>query len=316
MRQMRNRFQKLKIGLIGDGVHSKRIQKILKSLKLKFIIYKPQKNKIKKKYAHLKDLEKCNTIFIISPNDSHFFYINKFKNKSYVFCEKPPTNIKKEILKLQKVKYENIYFNYNFRYSKLGTIIQEVKKYNLGDLLYGNIVTSHNLAQKKIYKYSWRSRRKNSPKGVFEIVTIHWVDFVNYYFKIKKILNINLRNSSKVGSSFDNSNTTILLKNRAQIDIFSSYDAPFCYKSLFVFRNGIIENDDKSIKIFGPANNFDKNGFSIKPKIIRSYIIDENKDYINSIKLNVIKFLKIASSKKKFSEFDFKTSLSSNKLLF
>ena len=101
MRQMRNRFQKLKIGLIGDGVHSKRIQKILKSLKLKFIIYKPQKNNFKKKYAKLSELEKCNTIFIISPNDSHLFYINKFKDKSYIFCEKPPTNIKKEIVHLQ-----------------------------------------------------------------------------------------------------------------------------------------------------------------------------------------------------------------------
>ena len=33
----------MKIGLIGNGVHSKRIQKILKKKKLNFLIYKPKK---------------------------------------------------------------------------------------------------------------------------------------------------------------------------------------------------------------------------------------------------------------------------------
>ena len=71
---------------------------------------------------------------------------------------------------------------------------------------------------------SWRSK-KNSPKGVFEIVSIHWIDFINYYFKIKKIINSNLRNTSKVGSSYDNSTTSIIINNNAQVDIYSSYDA-------------------------------------------------------------------------------------------
>ena len=43
MRQIRNRFQKPKIGIIGDGIYSKRIQKILKKLNLNFIIYKPRR---------------------------------------------------------------------------------------------------------------------------------------------------------------------------------------------------------------------------------------------------------------------------------
>ena len=43
---MRSRFRKLTVGIIGDGGHSLRIQKILINLNIKFIIYKPSKKKI------------------------------------------------------------------------------------------------------------------------------------------------------------------------------------------------------------------------------------------------------------------------------
>ena len=158
--------------------------------------------------------------------------------------------------------------------------------------------------------------KRKSPKGVFEIVSIHWIDFMNYYFKIKKIINSNLRNTSKVGSSYDNSTTTVLMSNNAQVDIYSSYDAPYCNKLILVFKNGYIEKDEKKIKIFGPANNYDKNNFTIKPKLIRSFHLNEEADYIDSIKFNVVKFLNIASTKKKFSKLDFDVSLKSNSLLF
>ena len=58
----------MKIGIIGDGGHSKRIKKILKIKKLNFLIYKPARPNYfdKKKFDQLK---KCNVIFIthISP---------------------------------------------------------------------------------------------------------------------------------------------------------------------------------------------------------------------------------------------------------
>ena len=151
---------------------------------------------------------------------------------------------------------------------------------------------------------------------MISIVSIHWIDFINYYFKIKKVINSNLRNTSNVGSSYDNSATTIIMNNNAQVDIYSSYDAPYCNKLTFVFKNGLIEKDEKTIKIFGPANNYDKNYFTIRPKLIKSFHLNEDKDYIESIKFNVIKFLNIASAKKNFSKFDFDISLKSNSLLF
>ena len=66
----------MKIGIIGDGGHSKRIQKILIKKKLSFFIYKPEKPNYfgEKKFDQLK---KCNVIFIISPNNTHYFYLKK-----------------------------------------------------------------------------------------------------------------------------------------------------------------------------------------------------------------------------------------------
>ena len=40
---------------------------------------------------------------------------------------------------------------------------------------------------KKLYKNNWRSDIAKNPKGTFETVSIHWIDLINYHFKIEKI---------------------------------------------------------------------------------------------------------------------------------
>ena len=117
----------MKIGIVGDGGHSKRIQEILKKKKLKFYIYKPSRPKYfeKKKFEELK---KCNVIFIISPNHTHYFYINKLYKDRYIFCEKPPVNTTSELIKLKRIKSKKIYFNYNFRFNKITELLKKRKK--------------------------------------------------------------------------------------------------------------------------------------------------------------------------------------------
>ena len=63
------------ICIIGNGVHSKRIQKILKNKKIDFIVFKPKSKKNYKK-ENLEDLKKYKVFFIISPNNTHFYYIS------------------------------------------------------------------------------------------------------------------------------------------------------------------------------------------------------------------------------------------------
>ena len=92
----------LKVGIIGNGNHSKRIQKILKKKRINFFIYKPEN----KYYFNKKDFEilkSNNVIFILSPNKTHFEYIKRLSKNRYIFCEKPPVNSVKELNKLKNI---------------------------------------------------------------------------------------------------------------------------------------------------------------------------------------------------------------------
>ena len=254
----------LNVGIIGNGYHSKRIQKILKKNGVKLFIYKPNnKNYFDKKEFLL--LKKNKVIFIISPNNTHFKYIQTLSKNRYIFCEKPPVNSKKELNKLEKINKNKMYFNYNTRFSKLSNLLKIKNKFKLGKLVYANFITGHGLALKKEYAGSWRSDKKLCPKGVFEIMSIHIIDLINFHFKIKKIEKPSLFRFSKKGNSYDTSHTKIILNENIIVDIFSSYSTPFIKKNTLIFENGTIEQDEKSISISGPAINLDKNQFFIKP---------------------------------------------------
>ena len=152
-------YSNLNICIIGDGIHSKRIQSILNTKKIKFEIFKP-KNKVNYAKKNLNELKKFNTFFITSPDNTHFHYINKLYRFGYIFCEKPPcTNIKQLVL-LKKIKSRKIFYNFNYRFSEFYKILKNRKKYNLGKLLYGTIISGHALGLKKDYQKNWRSKKK------------------------------------------------------------------------------------------------------------------------------------------------------------
>ena len=304
----------MRIGIIGDGTHSKRIQKVLNKKKLKFFIYKPNRPTYfnKKEFEQLKE---CNVIFILSPNITHYDYIKKLYINRYIFCEKPPVNNKNELSKLKKIKTNKIYFNYNFRFIKISEIIQNNKKYNLGNLVYANLSSSHGLAKMKKYKYNWRSNVKKCPLGIFEIVSIHFIDLINYLFNVEKIEKPRLINLSNVGTSYDSSLVEMKLKNKSLINIFATYNSAYSKNLYFLFENGILEKKDNIIKIKGPSLNFDKKGFFKEPKIIKKYKITENKDYLNSLLKSVSFFLDHVKKRKKFNKKIWNCSLKSNELI-
>jgi predicted dehydrogenase len=304
----------MKIGIIGNGGHSKRIQKILHKKKLNFYIYKPDKPNYyeKKKFE---ELEKCKVIFIISPNSTHYFYIKKLYKGRYIFCEKPPVNNKQELFKLKKIKSKKIYFNYNFRFLKIAEIIKNRDKYKLGKLVYANLSSSHGLAQKNDYKNNWRSNKKKSPMGVYEIVSIHFIDLINYLFDVLKIKKPSLVNLSKIGNGYDTSLVEIQLKNEGLVNIFSTYNSSYDKNLFFLFENGILEQRNNIIKIKGPTLNLDKKGFFRSPKIIKLIKINENTDFTKSLIESVSFFLSHAKNKKKFSKKTLDISIKSNSLI-
>ncbi len=302
----------IKIAIIGNGTQSKRIQKILKKLKYTFLIYKPSNEK---NTLNFKKIKKCNVIFICSPNKSHINYIKKLSSKRFIFCEKPPVSKIKDLNYLKKLNGKKIYFNYNFRFLKISEILSNLKKYKLGKLIYANIVTTKGLATKKEYKNNWRSDKKKCPKGVFEMVSIHILDLINFFFKIKKIYNLNLSNFSNIGSSFDTSEVKLQLENNAIVNIFSSYYAPLYKGWTMIFDNGMIKLENNKIEIRGPRNNFNKKGFFIPPKIIKAFRISATKDYNNSLFKSVSYFLSKCKKNSSFSRHHYKTSLDSNLLI-
>tara|TARA_B100000900_G_C20498426_1_gene682676 strand:+ start:201 stop:1130 length:930 start_codon:yes stop_codon:yes gene_type:complete len=308
---MRSNFQ---IGLIGKGSQFKRVSKILKKLRISFFLYKPDNKNYynKKEYEQLK---KCKIIFILSPNKTHYSYIKNLSKNRYIFCEKPPVNNRLDLKKIKKLNHNKIYFNFNFRYSKLANILNKKNTFKLGKLIYGNINICHGLAFKREYSKSWRADIKKCKKGVFEIVSVHWVDFLNYFFNLKKICNIKLINFTKKGNSFDNSFCKVKLKNNAEVDIFSSYSSPLIKKVTFIFSNGIVEQNENYIEIRGPAKNYDNQGHFVRPKLIKKININDEKDYNLSLEASLKYFLKIAKNKKSFPKKDFNCSLKSNELI-
>tara|TARA_B100001093_G_C26753125_1_gene982096 strand:- start:42 stop:986 length:945 start_codon:yes stop_codon:yes gene_type:complete len=308
-------YRNLKICIIGNGTHSKRIQDILKKKNIDFLIFKPKSKKNYKK-ENIEFLKKFDAIFIVSPDKTHFHYINKLYRFCYMFCEKPPCNNSADLNRLMKIKSKNIYYNFNHRFSKIADILKNKNKFNLGKLLYGNIISCHGLGLKKEYENSWRSNKKLSLNGIFEVVSIHWIDLINYIFTVQKIENKRLFNVSKYGSSFDNSNIKLLINKNSFVDIYNSWTTALVEKKIFIFANGIIEEGFGFITIKGPSKNLDKNNFFLPPKIIKKIKVDKDNDELISLRKSIEHFIEIVLKKGSFDIKNNQISLKSNHLLF
>ena len=90
-----NNKKLLSIATIGNRGHAKKIIDIINKSKIGKVnfIYKPSSKKnYKKETDDLRDILKYDAIFILSPNDTHYFYLKYLiKNyRGYIYCEKPP----------------------------------------------------------------------------------------------------------------------------------------------------------------------------------------------------------------------------------
>tara|TARA_B110000971_G_scaffold221655_1_gene269716 strand:- start:988 stop:1548 length:561 start_codon:yes stop_codon:yes gene_type:complete len=185
----------------------------------------------------------------------------------------------------------------------------------MGNLLYGSIINSHGLAFKKDYINSWRSNIKKNKLGVYETVSIHDIDLINFYFEIKKIKKPELKNFQNIGDSFDSAYARILLKKGGVINIFSTYSSAYTNQWVLMFENGLIEATDNEIALYHPTKSFDNQGNFIKPKKKLSLKISKD-DYAKSLELSVKYFLTKVKNKSNFNIQDFKKSISSNQFLF
>jgi len=302
----------MNVAIIGNGTHSKRIQKILKTHKIFFSVFKGEKPSYLNN-NDFKKIEKYDAVFILSSNYSHARYIKRFKKK-YIFCEKPPVLKKEDISFLKKINRGKIYFNFNYRFSIFTEALLKYKK-KLGKLIFVNLVSTHGLSLTKKYKSDWRSKKKFCKTGVLEILSIHLIDILFYVFNEIKVKNIRLINHSKIGSSFDTSFSSFENKSNAIINVFSTYYSSYIKKNLFLFSDGYIEQNENYLEVRGPSSNFDKNGYFIKPKIMERIRINSKLDYHISLEKSVKFFIKKVKSGNRFKKKDFNCSLISNSLI-
>ena len=141
------------------------------------------------------------------------------------------------------------------------------------------------------------------------------IDLINFHFKIDKIQKPTLLNQSSVGNSYDSSVLEIILKNKAVVSIFSTYNSPYATRYFFLFENGIIEQIDNNLIVRGPTMNLDSKGFFKKPNVIKSFNVNDNNDYNFSLKESINFFLNTAKKKKSFNKNIFECSIKSNSLI-
>lgn len=277
---------KLKLGIIGayGGQGQRILSYVYDNIETEYVVYEYNIQKKRERLSgikytistNLETLLTCDGIVISAPTSDHF-YINYFivqDYDGYIFCEKPPVETSEELKQLRLIddtKKRRILFGFNLRYSIYRNILNGNTGYDLGELRYCSIISGHGLGYKDFYACSWRNDEKKTTKGVFETVSIHYLDiFINQFGKPESSFlcpSINVQE----GRVWDNVMYSAAFKNGVLVNIFNSYVTPFIEESKMIFENGIVEIDKNSIRIYYPRDSFDSKGRYTVPPLVYEY---------------------------------------------
>jgi|TARA_B100001971_G_C18163543_1_gene522842 predicted dehydrogenase len=310
-------FANRRIALIGNGSQAQRIKATLKCWDLEpHCIFKPT---LREGDSGITDdfdkVRACDTIFLCSPNKTHFDYLKSLIGERYIFCEKPPVQSHNHIDALRKLDNGKIHYNFNLRYSEISNFLLKARNSDFGELISASITISHGLATKPAYETSWRANSSLCPKGVFEIVSVHAVDLIGFHFDIANIDSNELSNRSGLGTGYDTANTMISLINGGRVNVFSTYVGPYFFDWTFVFENGLLIADPSGITLRGPRAVFDSRGFFKLPPIIEQQSVDSNEDYAQSLERSVAVFLDTTQRNDTFDPRNRDLSLFSNSFI-
>lgn len=317
----------MKFGFIGFGNHAQRVMNIINSnysdITFKLFNHRENYNKTLPNMENvfkLNDLFDCDAIFITSPNETHFKYLEILTKdySGYIFCEKPPVTDLKDLEYLNNLNEETknrIYFNFNYRFSTyVESLENDSKRYSLGKLINASIFQGHGLALKECYSQNWRSDKNTHKNGVFETYSIHYFDMFIYLFGLPKKY-VNFTSSlSPYGNSIDNSSYMCQFENNTTLNITVSYTTPKINNVNLIFENGFIKFEDAKY-IYGPRDCFDENGLFKDPPLITKEEIDLN-IHANSLQKSITHFCKTVKNNTKFELKSFEASMNSNRMLF
>ena len=316
----------MNIAIIGYKNHAEKlIRSINKLNKIKKIfVYHPNKEKLSglkivskkiKKTSHFKDLLKADGVIIASRNDSHVNYLQSLEKK-YIFCEKPPAENLKDLIKIKKLNKKKIIFNYHLIKTFFSKYVKkQIENRKLGDLININIEISYGISFKKSLKNNWRFNKKNIFSTITGNLGIHYIRQLLFWFNDLKVINIYQRGVRKK-NSIDSVNINLLADRKVNINIFLSYAAPKKNLINITFTNGLLEFDDGKINEYFPRDQFDKKGHFIKPKAKRIKTFkDSTKHNFIGLEDNLKNFINTIYSKKFFKTTEFDKDISCAELI-
>lgn len=284
-----------------------------------------KKHKIKSIYANTaKNLNKIlndqniNSIYIATPPNSHFFYINFFcKKKINIVCEKPLVINEFDIKKLEKLftKYKfNLFTCFYRRYLERFLYVKKIiEKKIIGKIIYFDIKffhshknhPTHNIVKGK--PLPWRFVKKISGGGNVVDMGVHALDMIEYILGEIEDLNAIKSNNMKLYKVEDVCIINFKLKNKIlgqsswcsvsdeKVDRFSVYgNNGSIHFSMNLGENEFIEikkNGKTKIENIKMTQPLHRNMF----KNFINKLIENNKKKIYEIKENGIKNSKLVS---------------------
>lgn len=291
----------MKIGLIGYGNHAKKIEKILLKSNYPIQIYI-----INSRDSAQKIDQDTNAVFICSPNSTHNNYINKAleaSKKLFIYCEKPLFNKSENYNSIvSAINSNRIFPGFNLRRSSIVDIIKDYNGYFnlLGNIRSIRIIKSYPFGLKDTFVNSWKSMQEFSPLGIFENLSIHYVDLCQYLFG--KISNPIIELSDCTKNIPMTSDCIFRHKNGIVSYIHNSYVEPVCSEFKIFFENGYIDFKADSINYYSPTLNIEeKTGLCINSNLIHKIKPGIDKLHSDSLEKSVLGFLKIIQ-KGNFSE--------------
>ena len=310
----------LKVGFIGFGIHAIRLKKCLSEIldAHKIVFYHPTKHDTQIT-NDFNDICGCDVVFITSPNQTHYDYIKQLlqKSNSKIFCEKPPCVTAFELDELRRLSPESkgrIFINFNYRYSNLCHLIKSsIADGSIGSVINIKGVLSHGLAFKEGYPHTWRGKYPNNKSVVLDTSLIHLIDLCNYV--LDGPLEIKISSSSTYSHGLDSFFLGLEAQNKANISLFGSYAAPYCFSLQVLGTNGLIEASDTSLVLKAPRDTFNEEGFFITPPECINNKYSFELDYENSLRSAVSYFISQAISGENLSIIDFDLSLDTTKLI-
>lgn len=316
----------MNILVVGYRNHSGKIINILSKLNIvkKITIFKRNRNNYKVSLPKseivykLSNLKNYDCFFILSSNNSHFYYIKKFiRYKKKIFCEKPACinlNQYNLLKKFTTKTKKQIYFNYNLKHSDFYKITKKyINNKKIGKIHHLSFKGSNGISFKKKFQNSLRFKSKNIFDRISGNIGVHYINFILSLSKTKT--NVNFY-EGKIKKKAEYAKID-LINNKIFGSIFLTYSSIADYRAEAVFTNGVIKFENTKILVVSPRDVFDVKGNYVYPK---EKIVNKYKSYkeytYKSFESSVKYFITHAKNNKNFLLKDFNEALESSFLLF